>query len=213
MTASPQQPSLTLQPSSDAKLQEYQQSLEEWLKRGQREFKRTIAEKVDTFIDATETKVTTVLEKCEELAGQLRKYETPLKFDDQWPQLEQEGPEQGQPTQKQCEAPAELRYETEKLADNDQVEAQEEPTLDAAEVAADAQEMRYEAEKMADNELGDKAASWQTQCQREKSEVSEGTGSCRGPNEGEPSGVSADTQKEPSPRSMRLTRKGCQLST
>jgi hypothetical protein len=35
----------------------------------------------------------------------------------------------------------ELRYETEKLADNDQVEAQEEPTLDAAEVAADAQEM------------------------------------------------------------------------
>jgi hypothetical protein len=141
--------------------------------------------------------VTTVLEKCEKLAEQLRQYETPLKFDDQWPQLEQEGPEQGQPTQKQCEAPAELRYETEKLADNDQVEAQEEPTLDAAEVAADAQEMRYEAEKLADNELGDKAASWQTQYQREKSEVSEGTDSCRGPNEGEPSGVAADTQEEP----------------
>jgi len=120
-----------------------------------------------------------------------------LKFDDQWPQLEQERPEQGQPTQKQREAPAELRYETEKLADNDQVEAQEEPTLDAAEVAADAQEMRYEAEKLADNELGDKAASWQTQYQREKSEVSEGTDSCRGPNEGEPSGVAADTQEEP----------------
>jgi hypothetical protein len=57
--------------------------------------------------------------------------------------------------------------------------------------------MRYEAEKLADNELGDKAASWQTQYQREKSEVSEGTDSCRGPNEGEPSGVAADTQEEP----------------
>ena len=58
-----------------------------------------------------------------------------MKFDDQWPQLEQEGPEQGQPTQKQCEAPEVLRYE---------------------------------AEKLADNELGDKAASWQTQYQREE---------------------------------------------
>ena len=121
MTASPQQPSLTLQPSSDAKLQEYQQSLEEWLKRGQREFKRTIAEKVDKFTQASETKVTIVLEMCEEVAEQLRKYETLLKFDDQQPQLEQEWPEQGQPPQKQREAPAELRYETEKLADNDQV--------------------------------------------------------------------------------------------
>ena len=191
-----------------ARLQEYQQSLEEWLeermcreierqKRGQKEFKLTIAGKVDNFIHELQEEVTTVLEKCEKLAEQLRQYETPLKFDDQWPQLEQEGPEQGQPTQKQCEAPAELRYETEKLADNDQVEAQEEPTLDVAEVAADAQEMRYEAEKLADNELGDKAASWQTQYQREKSEVSEGTDSCRGPNEGEPSGVAADTQEEP----------------
>ena len=87
-----------------------------------------------------------------------------MKFDDQWPQLEQEGPEQGQPTQKQCEAPEVLRYE---------------------------------AEKLADNELGDKAASWQTQYQREKSKVSEGTDSCRGSNEGEPSGVAADTQEEP----------------
>jgi hypothetical protein len=191
-----------------ARLQEYQQSLEEWLeermcreierqKRGQKEFKLTIAGKVDKFIHELQEEVTTVLEKCEKLAEQLRQYETPLKFDDQWPQLEQEGPEQGQPTQKQREAPAELRYETEKLADNDQVEAQEEPTLDVAEVAADAQEMRYEAEKLADNELGDKAASWQTQYQREKSEVSEGTDSCRGPNEGEPSGVAADTQEEP----------------
>jgi hypothetical protein len=112
-----------------ARLQEYQQSLEEWLeermcreieehmcreierqKRSQKEFKLTIAGKVDKFIHVAETQVTTVLEKCEKLAEQLRQYETPLKFDDQWPQLEQEGPEQGQPTQKQREAPAELRY-------------------------------------------------------------------------------------------------------
>jgi hypothetical protein len=189
-----------------ARLQEYQQSLEEWLeehmcreierqKRGQKEFKLTIVGKVDKFIHEMQEEVTTVLEKCEKLAEQLRQYETPLKYNDQRPQLEQEWPEQGQPPQKQREA--ELRYEAEKLADNDQVAAQEEPTLDAAEVAADAQEMRYEAEKLADNELGDKAASWQTQCQREKSEVSEGTDSCRGPNEGEPSGVAADTQEEP----------------
>jgi hypothetical protein len=143
-----------------ARLQEYQQSLEEWLeermcreieermcreierqKRSQREFKLTIAGKVDEFIEASETRVTTVLEKCAEVAEQLRKYETLLKIDDQWPQLEQERPEEGQHTQKKREAPAELRYETEKLADNDQVEAQEEPTLDAAEVAADAKEM------------------------------------------------------------------------
>jgi hypothetical protein len=130
-----------LEEKEDAKLQEYQRSLEEWLKRGQREFKRTIAEKVDKFTQASETKVTIVLEKCEEVAEQLRKYETLLKFDDQRPQLEQEWPEQGQHPQKQREAPAELRYETEKLADNDQAEAQEEPTLDAAEVAADAQEV------------------------------------------------------------------------
>ena len=147
-----------------AKLREYQQSLEEWLKRSQKEFKLTIAGKVDKFIHVAETQVTTVLEKCEKLAEQLRQYETPLKFDDQWPQLEQEGPEQGQPTQKQREAPEVLRYE---------------------------------AEKLADNELGDKAASWQTQYQREKSKVSEGTDSCRGSNEGEPSGVAADTQEEP----------------
>ena len=198
-----------LEEKEDAKLQGYQQALEEWLeermcreieRQKRSQFKLTITGRVDKFLHVAETlqtQVTTVLEKCEKLAEQLRQYETPLKFDDQWPQLEQEGPEQGQPTQKQREAPAELRYETEKLADNDQVEAQEEPTLDVAEVAADAQEMRYEAEKLADNELGDKAASWQTQYQREKSEVSEGTDSCRGSNEGEPSGVAADTQEEP----------------
>jgi hypothetical protein len=74
-----------------------------------------------------------------------------LKFDDQRPQLEQEWPEQGQPPQKQREASAELRYEAEKLADNDlgdkaaswqtkyqgekievEADAQEEHTLDVA---------------------------------------------------------------------------------
>ena len=162
-----------------ARLQEYQQSLEEWLeermcreieermcreierqKRSQREFKLTIAGQVDKFLHASETKVTTVLEKCEAIAEQLRKYESLLKFDDQRPQLEQERPEQGQPPQKQREAPEELHNEAEKLADND---------------------------------LCDKAASWQTLYQREKIEVSEGTDRCRGPNEGEPSGVATDT--------------------
>jgi hypothetical protein len=124
-----------------ARLQEHQQSLEEWLKHSQREFNKKMAEKVDKFKQESETKVTIVLEMCEQVAEQLRKYESLLKFDDQRPQLEQEWPEQGQPTQKQREAPAELRYEAEKLADNDQAEAQEEPTLDAAEMAADAQEV------------------------------------------------------------------------
>ena len=59
------------------------------------------------------------------------------------------------------------------------------------------EELRYEAEKLADNDLCDKATSWQTLYQREKIEISEGTDSCRGPNEGESSGVAADTQKEP----------------
>jgi len=130
-----------LEEKEDASLQEYQQSLEEWLKRCQREFNKKMAEKVDKFKQESETKVTIVLEMCEQVAEQLRKYESLLKFDDQRPQLEQEWPEQGQPTQKQREAPAELRYEAEKLADNDQAEAQEEPTLDAAEMAADAQEV------------------------------------------------------------------------
>jgi hypothetical protein len=93
-------------------------------------------------------------------------YEPQLKIAEQQlgTELDKEKREQGQPPQKQREAPEELRYESEKLADND---------------------------------LGYKAASWQTQYQREKIEVSEGTDSCRGPNEGEPSWVAADTQGEP----------------
>ncbi len=113
-----------------ARLQEYQQSLEEWLeecmcrefelqKRRQREFNKKMAEKVDKFKQKSETKVNIVLEMCDQVAEQLRKYESLLKFDDQRPQLEQEWPEQGQPPQKQREAPEELRNETEKLADND----------------------------------------------------------------------------------------------
>jgi len=177
-----------------ARLQEYQQSLEEWLeehmcreierqKRGQKEFKLTIVGKVDKFIHEMQEEVTTVLEKCEKLAEQLRQYETPLKYNDQRPQLEQEWPEQGQPPQKQREA--ELRYEAEKLADNDQVEAQEEPTLDVAEVAADAQEMRYEgflkARTAAEAQTRESLAGWRLTRRR-------------------------------SPSSMRLTRRGCQCS-
>jgi len=113
-----------LEEKEDAKLQGYQQSLEEWLeermcreieehmcreieRQKRSQFKLTITGRVDKFLHVAETlqtQVTTVLEKCEKLAEQLRQYETPLKFDDQWPQLEQEGPEQGQPTQKQREA-------------------------------------------------------------------------------------------------------------
>jgi len=109
-----------LEEKEDARMQEYQQSLEEWLKRGQREFNKKMAEKVDKFTQESETKVTIVLEMCEQVAEQLRKYESLLKFDDQLPQLEQEWQEQGQPPQKQRKAPEELRYEAEKLADNDQ---------------------------------------------------------------------------------------------
>jgi len=69
-----------------ARLQEYHQSLEEWLeecmcrefelqKRGQREFNKKMAEKVDKFTQEAETKVTIVLEMCEQVAEQLRKYE------------------------------------------------------------------------------------------------------------------------------------------
>ena len=69
-----------------ARLQEYQQSLEEWLaermcreferqKRSQTEFNKKMAEKVDKFTQEAETKVTIVLEMCEQVAEQLRKYE------------------------------------------------------------------------------------------------------------------------------------------
>ena len=95
-----------------ARLQEYLQSLEEWLeermcreferqKHSQRELKKTMAENVDKLKQESETKVTIVLEMCEQVAEQLRKYESLLKFDDQRQQLEQEWPEQGQTPQKQ----------------------------------------------------------------------------------------------------------------
>jgi len=82
-----------------ARLQEYQQSLEEWLeermcreieermcreierqKRSQREFKRTIAENVDKLKQESETKVTIVLEMCEQVVELLRMYEPQLKI-------------------------------------------------------------------------------------------------------------------------------------
>ena len=125
-----------------------------------------MAENVDKLTQESETKVTIVLKICEQVVEQLRMYETQLKIAEQQlgPELDTEKQEQGQPLQKQREAPEELRYE---------------------------------AEKLVDNNLGDKAASWQTQYQREKIEVSEGTDSLRGPNEGDPNGVEADTQEEP----------------
>jgi hypothetical protein len=49
------------------------------------------------------------------------------------------------------------------------------------------EEQLDEREKLADNDPGAKATSWQRQYQREKIEVSEGTGGCSGPKEGEQS--------------------------
>ncbi len=116
-----------------ARLQEYQRSLEEWLeecmcrefelqKRSQREFKKTMTEKVDKLTQESETKVTIVLDMCEQVVERLRMYEPQLKIAEQQlgPELDKEKREQGQPPQKQREAPEELRHEAEKLADNDQ---------------------------------------------------------------------------------------------
>jgi hypothetical protein len=77
-----------------ARLQEYQQSLEEWLeermcreferqKHSQREFKKTMAENVDKLKQESETKVTIVLEMCEQVVEQLRMYEPRLNIADQ----------------------------------------------------------------------------------------------------------------------------------
>jgi len=74
-----------------ARLQEYQQSLEEWLeermcreferqKYSQRELKKTMAENVDKLKQESETKVTIVLEMCEQVVELLRMYEPQLKI-------------------------------------------------------------------------------------------------------------------------------------
>ena len=123
----------------EQQLQEHQQSLEEWIEermgqefeqqeRRQREFNKKIAAQVDNLKQESASKVTNVLAKCEQMAERL----SPA----------------GSVT---SDAPQELRYEAEKLADNDQdamaaseraqsqrekigvaAEAQAEPTLDAA---------------------------------------------------------------------------------
>ena len=177
-----------------ARLQEHQQSLEEWLaermcrefdrqKRSQTEFNKKMAELVDKLKQESETKVTIVLELCEQVAERLRMYESQLKIAEQQlgPELDKGQREPGEPINfnfgevtggvstnagsssvatgslspagcLRSDAPEELRYEAEKLADNDQdamatswraryqkekievaAEAQEEHTLDAAE--------------------------------------------------------------------------------
>ena len=176
------------------RLQEHQQSLEEWLaermcrefdrqKRSQTEFNKKMAELVDKLKQESETKVTIVLELCEQVAERLRMYESQLKIAEQQlgPELDKGQREPGEPINfnfgevtggvstnagsssvatgslspagcLRSDAPEELRYEAEKLADNDQdamatswraryqkekievaAEAQEEHTLDAAE--------------------------------------------------------------------------------
>jgi hypothetical protein len=85
-----------------ARLQEHRQSLEEWLaermcreferqKRSQREFNKKMAENVDKLTQESETKVTIVLEMCEQVVEQLRMYESQLKIAEQQlgPELEE----------------------------------------------------------------------------------------------------------------------------
>ena len=174
------------------RLQEHQQSLEEWLaermcrefdrqKRSQTEFNKKMAELVDKLKQESETKVTIVLELCEQVAERLRMYESQLKIAEQQlgPELDKGQREPGEPLNfnfgevtggvstnagsssvatgslspagcLRSDAPEELRYEAEKLADNDAMatswraryqkekievaaEAQEEHTLDVAE--------------------------------------------------------------------------------
>ncbi len=78
------------------RLQEHQQSLEEWLKRSQKEFNKKMAEKVDKLKQESETKVTIVLGMCEQVAEQLRAYESQLKIAEQQlgPEIDKEKREQ-----------------------------------------------------------------------------------------------------------------------
>jgi hypothetical protein len=108
-----------------ARLQEHQQSLEEWLaermcreferqKRSQTEFNKKMAELVDKLKQESETKVTIVLEMCEQVAERLRMYESQLKIAEQ-----QLGPELDK-GQREPGEPLNFNFEAEKLADNDQ---------------------------------------------------------------------------------------------
>ena len=232
-----------------ARLQEQQQSLEDWLaerlcreferqKRSQREFNKKMAEIVDKLKQESETKVTIVLEMCEQVGEQLRMYESQLKMAEQQlgPELDKEKREQVPLQQRQREAQEKLRHEGAKLADNDQTadkttsmlaHSQREPgeplnfnfgevtggvsaSAGSSSVAtgslspagffkSDApEELRYEAEKLADNDQGAMAASWRARYQREKIEVA--AEAQREPTfdaQMEPTLDAADTQKEP----------------
>jgi hypothetical protein len=103
------------------RLQEHQQSLEEWLKCSQKEFNKKMAEKVDKLKQESATKVTIVLEMCEQVAEQLRMYESQLKIAEQQlrQELDKEKREQVPLQQRQREAQEKLRHEGAKLADND----------------------------------------------------------------------------------------------
>ena len=188
-------------------LQEHQQSLEEWIEermgqefeqqeRRQREFNKKIAAQVDNLKQESASKVTNVLAKCEQMAERL----SPA----------------GSVT---SDAPEELRFEAEKLADNDKADGKTTSMLaqnqsetgeplnfnfggvtggvvtgslsPAGSVTSDApQELRYEAEKLADNDQDAMAASERAQSQREKIGVAAEA-------QAEPTLDAADAQKEP----------------
>ena len=201
-----------LEETEVTRLQEHQQSLEEWLaermcrefdrqKRSQTEFNKKMAELVDKLKQESETKVTIVLELCEQVAERLRMYESQLKIAEQ-----QLGPELDK-GQREPGEPLNFNFEAEKLADNDQAadkttsmlaHSQREPgeplnfnfgevtggvsaNAGSSSVAtgslspagclrSDApEELRYEAEKLADNDA--MATSWRARYQKEKIEV------------------------------------------
>jgi hypothetical protein len=152
-----------------ARLQEHQQSLEEWLKRSQKEFHKKMAEKVDKLKQESETKVTLVLEMCEQVAEQLRMYESQLKIAEQQlgPELDKGQREPGEP----------LNFNFGEVTGGVSASAGSSSVATgslspAGFFKSDApEELRYEAEKLADNDQGAKVTSWRTQYQREKIEV------------------------------------------
>jgi hypothetical protein len=171
-----------------ARLQEHQQSLEEWLKRSQREFTKKIAEKVDKLKQESETKVTLVLEMCEQVAEQLRMYESQLKIAEQQlgPELDKGQREPGEP----------LNFNFGEVTGGVSASAGSSSVATgslspAGFFKSDApEELRYEAEKLADNDQGAMATSWRARYQREKIEVAAEA-------QMEPTLDAADTQKEP----------------
>jgi hypothetical protein len=186
-----------------ARLQEHRQSLEEWLaermcreferqKRSQREFNKKMAEMVDKLKQESETKVTIVLEMCEQVAEQLRMYESQLKIVEQQlgPELDKEKREQVPLQQRPSNFnfgeviggvsanAGSSRIATGSLSQSGFFKS------DAPE------ELRHETEKLADNDQDDKVTSWRTQYQREKIEVAADA-------QEEPTLDAAESQEEP----------------